>query len=51
MKPIDAITRIDASSRRNTVTVDFDDEKIELDDVFEALSEAGYSVTRFEKIE
>ena len=45
------MTRIEPSARRHTVSVDIDDAVIELDDVFELLGEAGYSVTRFEKIQ
>lgn len=50
MQPIKELTRIEVSQARHTVTVDFDDDEIDLDPVIEALGEGGYSVTRFERL-
>ena len=35
--------------KAHTVTVEFDDEQATIDDVVQALSEAGYSVPKYSK--
>ena len=48
---MDGVNRVEPSARRHTVSIDLDESVSDLDDVFEALGEAGYSVTRFEKMD
>ena len=51
VESVDHVKSVETDMIAHTVTVQFDDAKVSLDTIVEALSDAGYTVPKHKKVE
>ena len=49
VEKVSNVRSVDADMNEHTVTVEFDDDQLSIDDIIQALGEAGYTVPKYSR--